>query len=84
MSGRIEITFSPGEGALPRMLGLVERRGFVVRGIAMAENSSAASIAIDVEARDPLRRLDVLSRQLQRLVDVRSVTISHEQAGTPA
>jgi acetolactate synthase regulatory subunit len=66
------------------MLGVVERRGFVVRGIAMAENSSAANIAIDVEARDPLRRLDVLTRQLERLIEVRSVTFSTEQAGTPA
>ena len=84
MSDHIEITFVPGEGAVLRMLGLVERRGFAVRRIAMAEDSSSASIAMDVEARDPLRRLDVLSRQLERLIEVRSVTISHQQAGTPA
>ena len=84
MSDRIEITFVPGEGAVLRMLGLVERRGFAVRGIAMAETSSSASLAMDVAARDPLRRLDVLSRQLERLIEVQSVTISHQQAGTPA
>ena len=84
MSGRIEISFTPGEGALPRMLGLVERRGFAVRAVAMAEHASAASLAMDVEARDPLRRLDVLARQLERLIDVHSVTISPQQAGTPA
>jgi acetolactate synthase-1/3 small subunit/acetolactate synthase II small subunit len=84
VTGRIEIEFRPGEGALLRMLGVVERRGFVVRGIAMAESSSEANIAIDVEARDPLRRLDVLTRQLERLIEVRSVTFSTEQAGTPA
>lgn len=67
-----------------RMLGLVERRGFAIRAIAMAGNPSAAAIAIDVEARDPLRRLDVLARQLGRLVEVRSVTISSEEAGPPA
>jgi acetolactate synthase-1/3 small subunit/acetolactate synthase II small subunit len=84
VTGRIEIEFRPGEGALLRLLGVIERRGFAVRGIAMAESSSAANIAIDVEARDPLRRLDVLTRQLERLIEVRSVAFSTEQAGTPA
>lgn len=84
MSGRVEISFVPGEGAVLRMLGLVERRGFAVRGIAMAEGSSSATLAMDVEARDPLRSLDVLSRQLERLVDVRSVAISSSEAGSPA
>jgi acetolactate synthase regulatory subunit len=84
VSGRVEVTFTPGEGALPRLLGLVERRGFAIRGIAMAEDSSAATLAMDVEARDPLRRLDVLSRQLLRLIEVRSVSVSPEQAGKPA
>lgn len=84
MSGRIEVSFTPREGAVLRMLGLVERRGFALRAIAMAEGSSAASLAMDVEARDPLRRLDVLARQLERLVDVRSVAISTPHAGQPA
>ena len=84
MSDRIQITFIPGEGAVLRMLGLGERRGFVVRGSAMSEDSRSGSIAMDVEARDPLRRLDVLSRQLERLIEVRSIRISHQQAGTPA
>lgn len=81
MSGRIEICFTPGEGAVLRMLGVVERRGFAVRTIAMAEDSSAASLAVEVEPRDPLRRLDVLARQLERLVDVRSVSISPARPG---
>jgi acetolactate synthase-1/3 small subunit/acetolactate synthase II small subunit len=84
VSGHIEVNFIPGEGAVLRMLGLVERRGFAVRRIAMDENSTSATLAMDVEARDPLRRLDVLSRQLERLIEVRSVAISPQQAGTPA
>ena len=84
MSERINITFTPGEGAVLRMLGLVERRGFLVRSIAMTEESSAATIAMDVEARDPGRRLEVVARQLGRLVDVQSVTVSTPAAGAPA
>ena len=81
MSGRIEIRFTPGEGALLRMLGVVERRGFVIRNVAMAEVASEATIAMDVEARDPLRRPDVLTRQLERLIDVRSARYSPSEAG---
>jgi acetolactate synthase regulatory subunit len=39
---------------------------------------------MDVEARDPLRRLDVLARQLERLIEVRSVAISTTPAGSAA
>ena len=67
-----------------RMLGLVERRGFAVRAIAMADKSSTASLAMDVEARDPLRRLDVLARQLERLIDVRSVSFFSDETGPSA
>ena len=81
MSDRIEITFSPGEGAVLRMLGLVERRGFLVRGIAMTEAADRASLDLDVEPRDPGRQLDVVARQLGRLIDVRSVAISSKHAG---
>lgn len=81
MSDRIEITFSPGEGAVLRMLGLVERRGFLVRGIAMTAAADRASLALDVEPRDPGRHLDVVARQLGRLIDVLSVAISSKHAG---
>jgi acetolactate synthase II small subunit len=84
VSGRFEITFTPGEGAVLRMLGLVERRGFAVTAIAMANHSGTAEIAVDVEARDPGRRLDVVARQLERLIDVQSVSVSTPAAGAPA
>jgi len=69
---RLTIAFAPGEGALVRMLGLVERRGFDVRAITMA----AGSMTLDVEARDPLRRIDALGLQLRRLVDVNDVQVA--------
>ena len=71
MSG-VTIAFAPGEGAVVRMLGLVERRGFTVRSIVMSEGS----MTIDVEARDASRRLDVLDLQLRRLHEVRDVQIA--------
>jgi acetolactate synthase II small subunit len=80
---RIEITFTPAEGAVLRMLGLVERRGFLVRGIAMKEAGEDATLAVDVEPRDSGRHLEVVARQLGRLIDVQSVTVS-PHAGQPA
>ena len=76
MSGRIEIDFAMAEGALLRMLGLVERRGFEVRAIAMAEGQG--SLSLDVRARDAGRRLEVIAAQLRRLHDVRHVRFSDQ------
>jgi acetolactate synthase II small subunit len=74
MNGRIEIGFAMNEGAVMRLLGLVERRGFEVCGISMAEATDGeAAIALDVRARDASRRLDIVAGQLQRLHDVRNV-----------
>jgi acetolactate synthase II small subunit len=84
VSVRLEIDFTPGEGAVLRMLGLVERRGFLVRGIAMTEVADRALLAIDVEPRDPGRHLDIVARQLGRLIDVQSVAISSKHAGQSA
>ena len=82
MTERLTIDFTPAEGAVVRMIGLVERRGYVVRGLAMNEQANGASLTIDVEPRDPSRRVQVLSQQLGRLVDVTQV--SHSTNGTVA
>jgi acetolactate synthase-1/3 small subunit/acetolactate synthase II small subunit len=79
MTERVVIGFDPGEGAVIRMLGLVERRGFIVRQIGMAEDAEGASLTIDVEPRDSSRRLEVLMLQLGRLHPVR--IISHSTQG---
>ena len=75
MSGRIEIAFDPAEGAVLRMLGLVERRGFEVGAIAMHAEAGKGALSLDVIARDPSRRLDVIAGQLRRLHEVRDVSI---------
>lgn len=81
MTERLEVTFTPGEGAVLRILGLVERRGFNVRSIAMREALAGASLAIDVDPRDAARNIKVIARQLERLVDVRSVAVSTAPSG---
>lgn len=73
MSARIDICFAPAEGAIVRMLGLIERRGFELSRVAMADE---ASLSVELAARDPARRLEVLAAQLGRLVEVRAVSFS--------
>jgi len=84
VSERIEISFAPAEGAVLRMLGLVERRGFIVSGMAMKTDADRASLTLDVAPRDAGRGLDVMARQLRRLVDVQSVSITPHHSGPSA
>ena len=82
MTERLTIDFTPAEGAVVRMIGLVERRGYFVRGLAMNEQADSASLTMDVEPRDANRRVQVVAAQLGRLVDVKHV--SHSGTGTVA
>lgn len=75
MSGRVHIDFTPGDGAVVRMLGLVERRGYALRRVTMEEHSGGASMIVDLEPRDSSRRVEVVARQLERLIDVNSVSV---------
>ena len=74
MTGRIDIDFALHEGAVLRVLGMVERRGFEVRAITMAEaEPGRGALSLDVRARDASRNLATVAGQLQRLHDVRNV-----------
>lgn len=83
---RIRIDFALDEGAILRILGLIERRGFRVVGIAMHQtgDDETAAMTIDVEARDAGRNLAVLVPQLHRLIEVRSVGIFSTQMASAA
>ena len=81
MTDRLVIEFNPAEGALLRMLGLIERRGYLLRGVAMNEQPQGASLIVEVEPRDIGRRVQVVAEQLRRLVDVNSVSLANSGAG---
>ena len=81
MTSRITVDFSAAEGAVLRMLGLVERRGFEVSALAMAAQDGRGSLSLDVRPRDPGRSLDVMASQLRRLDEVRNVSVSSLQTG---
>ena len=70
MTDRIRIGFRNDEGALIRILGLIERRGYKLERVAAEDNV----LTLSITPRDPGRRLDVLAAQLRRLHDVTDVT----------
>ena len=81
MTDRLIIDFRPEEGAVPRIVGLVERRGFELFGISMTGRSPHASLTLDVRPRDPSRRVDLLNRQLRRLDGVSDVSFFSPPVG---
>jgi acetolactate synthase-1/3 small subunit/acetolactate synthase II small subunit len=75
MNGHLVIDFRAEEGAVGRIVGLVERRGFELRGISMTGGAERGFLTLEVEARDSGRRLDVLDLQLRRLGGIGDVSI---------
>ena len=84
MSDQLNINFTPAEGSVVRILGLVERRGYLVRGISMNEHADSASLLINVEPRDAGRRVQVVAQQLAKLIEVNSVSFATRDAGSIA
>ena len=80
MTERLFIEFAACEGAVVRILGLIERRGFAVKRIAMAEQPDGrhATLALTIEGHDAGRSVATLVLQLRRIHGVSRVT--HETA----
>lgn len=73
MTDRITIEYAPSEGAMLRLLGLIERRGFRITALTMAEAPGARSAALTLELTPRsggARALETLGLQLRRLADV--------------
>lgn len=75
MTDTIEIAFRPAEGSVLRLIGLVERRGFEVRGLdlpAMRPDLDAR-LKLSVRPRDAGRSLETLRAQISRIYGVTGV-----------
>lgn len=70
MSDTIHIHIDRADGSLQRLIGLVERRGFHIDGINMADEGAMRRIALTVRGRDAARSIDNLGRQIDRLIGV--------------
>lgn len=74
MSDTIHIQIDRADGSLQRLIGLVERRGFHIDGINMADEGAFRRIALTVRGRDADRCMDNLGRQIDRLFGVRRIS----------
>ena len=75
MSRRLEITLAATEGALIRVLGTVERRGYSLSSLHVEKDKSNMRVSMQIESD---RDANVLCRQLDRLFDVQSVVLEAE------
>ena len=77
----LHIEFEPSEGALLRLIGLIERRGYSVRGLALPETAgSSMHLDMALTPHETGRDIGVLSRQIRRLVGVRQVAAVQPQS----
>ncbi|MGH8108011.1 MAG: ACT domain-containing protein [Arenimonas sp.] len=72
MSRRLEITMAANEGALIRVLGTVERRGYSLNTLHVEKTADHMLVSMKI---DSDRDANVLCRQLDRLFDVQSVNL---------
>lgn len=73
MKHTLHIRLRPGEGAVLRTLGMVERRGFLLDSMSVGEATAEdRPMAITVTSDRPV---ELLGRQLERLHDVLAVEV---------
>ena len=77
----LSLTLAPAEGALVRVLGLIERRGFRLGAIRSEPSSRGLDVFLQLPADRPG---DVLLRQVQRLHDVRAASLDIARSAYPA
>ena len=72
----LKVEFEAEEGAVVRLLGLIQRRGFTVESIVMPESTHKRKVVnLTVAPADLVHRIEVLQRQITRLYEVRSVEL---------
>jgi acetolactate synthase II small subunit len=69
----LDLTLDAAEGALIRVLGLAERRGYPPVGVDATTLGDTLRLTLTVRANRPI---DLLIRQLERLFDVRDVSLA--------
>jgi acetolactate synthase II small subunit len=80
MNRTIEVSLTHAEGAIVRTLGLIERRGFMVRSVATRSDPHGEMLVLSVEVASRGRPFDVLVRQILRLLDVRHAFLIEPQS----
>jgi acetolactate synthase II small subunit len=73
MNHTLRMNIQKVEGAIIRLLGLIERRGFSVTAMNAHTDDASQQVEITVQLRSTGRSVDTLARQIGKLYDVRSV-----------
>ncbi|MBW8373890.1 acetolactate synthase [Stenotrophomonas maltophilia] len=84
MQYRLDLVLTPAEGALLRVIGMAERRGFAPRAIAGAPNAADAGRWHLQLVVDSTRPPETLRRQIEKIYDCVSVRISALEPGVSA
>ncbi|MGY6662145.1 MAG: ACT domain-containing protein [Glycocaulis sp.] len=74
MTTQIDIDFLPAEGAVVRLIGLVERRGYELDAMSYAPASTTHRLTMTVRPRPGPRRIETLKAQIARMYGVTSVS----------
>lgn len=74
MNHTLRMNITKVEGALIRLLGLIERRGFAVTSMNAHTDDGAQQVEVTVHLHSAGRSVDTLARQIQKLYEVRSVS----------
>jgi acetolactate synthase II small subunit len=81
MRYRLDLVLKPAEGALTRVIGMAERRGFTPRAIngepAMADGRWRLQLVVDGQ-----RPPETLRLQMQKIYDCDSVEITEVEAAS--
>jgi acetolactate synthase II small subunit len=73
---RLEVIFKNDEGAVLRLLGLLQRRGFALDGIDMLpSDNKEKTITLMVKAMSPTHRVETLLLQIKRLHEVKEAKV---------
>jgi acetolactate synthase II small subunit len=73
MNHTLRMNIQKVEGAIIRLLGLIERRGFSVTAMNAHSDDARQEVEITVHLRATGRSVETLAKQIEKLYDVRSV-----------
>lgn len=73
MTNSFLIQLDHAEGSLQRLIELIERRGFHIDQLAVADTGAYREVRVAVRGRDTGRCSEVLGRQIDRMIGARRV-----------
>jgi acetolactate synthase-1/3 small subunit len=77
MSDVLDLELDHLEGSLPRVIGLIERRGFFIDALTMKTGNHGRVLSLTIRPRDTSRSVLVLKRQIDRLYGLRRLGDTH-------